>query len=58
MNLGTVYKISIGLIGLQILPELITFSLSIITFSRSRTTDEVSHVAAGEHMSLDHFIGD
>jgi hypothetical protein len=40
------------------LPELITFSLSIITFSLSRTTLEVSHVAAGEHMSLDHFIDD
>jgi hypothetical protein len=32
------------------LPELITFSLSIITFSLSRTSVEVSHVAAGEHM--------
>jgi hypothetical protein len=32
------------------LPELITFSLSIITFSLSRTTVEVSHVGAGEHM--------
>jgi hypothetical protein len=32
------------------LPELITFSLSIITFNLSRTTVEVSHVAAGEHM--------
>jgi hypothetical protein len=31
-------------------PELITFNLSIITFSLSRTTVEVSHVAAGEHM--------
>jgi hypothetical protein len=32
------------------LAELITFSLSIITFSLSRTTVEVSHVDAGEHM--------
>jgi hypothetical protein len=33
------------------LPELITVSLSIITFSLSRTsTVEVSLVAAGEHM--------
>jgi hypothetical protein len=32
--------------------SIITFSLSIITFSLSRTTVEVSHVAAGEHMSL------
>jgi hypothetical protein len=32
------------------LPELIRFSLSIITFSLSRTTVEVSHVDAGEHM--------
>jgi hypothetical protein len=29
------------------LPELITFSLSIITFSLSRTTVEVAHVASG-----------
>jgi hypothetical protein len=32
------------------LPELITFSLSIITFSLPRTAVKVSHVAAGEHM--------
>jgi hypothetical protein len=32
------------------LPELITFSLSIITFSLSRTRVEVSNVAACEHM--------
>jgi hypothetical protein len=36
--------------------ELITFSLSIITFSLSRTTGEVSHVAAGEHMVPGPFI--
>jgi hypothetical protein len=32
------------------LPELITLCLSIITFSLSRTTVEVSRVDAGEHM--------
>jgi hypothetical protein len=39
-----------GRIHLCTLHELITFSLSIITFCLSRTTVEVSHVAAGEHM--------
>jgi hypothetical protein len=46
MNLGTVYIST----KFQPDPELITFSLSIITFSLPRTTVEVSHVAAGEHM--------
>jgi hypothetical protein len=33
-----------------LVPELISFSLSIIAFSLSRTIVEVVHVDAGEHM--------
>jgi hypothetical protein len=44
-------------ITLTDIPDLITFSLSIIliTFSLSRTTVKVSHVAADEHMVLGPF---
>jgi hypothetical protein len=50
MNLDTVYiSTKFRPDRTQILPELITFSLSIITFSLSRTTVEACHVATGEH---------
>jgi hypothetical protein len=38
------------------LPELITINLSIMTFSLSRTTVKVSHVAPGEHIVPGPFI--
>jgi hypothetical protein len=38
------------LVYVTTVPELITIILSIITFSMSRTTVKVSHVAPGEHM--------